>query len=259
MLKSYLLAGGVDNEDYRFGLRLLKLKLDEELLNIGYMDKPQADSHMTKEELAYKDVIASAIKPNRKQLDRGEWPPAKNLPDAKAPPSSFGANLATSDSDAPSEAFCGTASEVLYMIQNAEEQGDKKKAWTHGEVLALIKSTEHQASSITKSGTCHNCGVAGHWSRECPKPRQGASSGGRRGSGPTTWKKTAPVVGAPTTKVVNGKSFNWCGECVRWTTTHDTASHTGVRTTEASAHLAFSIDPSVWHTDLISSITLSDL
>jgi hypothetical protein len=48
MLKSYLLAGGTDNEDYRFGICVLKIKLDEELLAIGYMDKPQADAHMVK-------------------------------------------------------------------------------------------------------------------------------------------------------------------------------------------------------------------
>jgi hypothetical protein len=56
MLKSYLLAGGTDNEDYRFGLRVLKIKLDEELLAIGYMDKPQADAHMIQEKLLPKAI-----------------------------------------------------------------------------------------------------------------------------------------------------------------------------------------------------------
>jgi hypothetical protein len=72
MLTSYLLAGGTDNEDYRFGLRVLKIKLDEELLAIGYMDKPQADAHMVKEKLHYKDINSGATKPYRKQFDRGE-------------------------------------------------------------------------------------------------------------------------------------------------------------------------------------------
>ncbi len=51
MLKSYLLAGGTDNEDYRFSLRGLKAKLEDELLAIGYMDKSQADSHMVTNKL----------------------------------------------------------------------------------------------------------------------------------------------------------------------------------------------------------------
>jgi hypothetical protein len=54
MLKSYLLAGGTDNEDFRFGLRMLKTKLDDELLAIGYMDKSQADAHMAAHKLHYK-------------------------------------------------------------------------------------------------------------------------------------------------------------------------------------------------------------
>jgi hypothetical protein len=72
MLKSYLLAGGTDNEDYRFGLHVLKIKLDDELLAIGYMDKIQADAHMVKEKLHYKDINSGATKPYRKQFDRGE-------------------------------------------------------------------------------------------------------------------------------------------------------------------------------------------
>jgi hypothetical protein len=48
MLKRYLLAGGIDNEDYRFGLCGLKIKLDDERLAIGYMDKIQADAHWSK-------------------------------------------------------------------------------------------------------------------------------------------------------------------------------------------------------------------
>jgi hypothetical protein len=185
MLKSYLLAGGMDNEDYRFGLRLLKLKLDEELLSIGYMDKTHADSHMTAQGLGYKDVIAGAIKPYRKQLDRNEWPPAKNQTDAKSVPTNFGANLAVNDVAGPTDAFCGTQAEVLLMLQAAKPANDPIKTWTHGEVLALIKSEQQGGGGSNKSGACHNCGVVGHWSRECPKPRQGT---GTRPSGPPHWK-----------------------------------------------------------------------
>jgi hypothetical protein len=94
MLKSYLLAGGTDNEDFRFGLRMLKTKLDDELLAIGYMDKSQADAHMVARKLHYKDINSVATKAYRKQFDRGEWPPAKNLPDSRAPPAGYGAHIA---------------------------------------------------------------------------------------------------------------------------------------------------------------------
>jgi hypothetical protein len=55
----------VDNADYRFGLRMLKTKLDDELLAIGYMDKPQADAHMVTHKLHYKDINSAATKAYR--------------------------------------------------------------------------------------------------------------------------------------------------------------------------------------------------
>ena len=39
MLKAYLVAGGTNNEDFRYSLRGLKSRLDDELLAIGYMEK----------------------------------------------------------------------------------------------------------------------------------------------------------------------------------------------------------------------------
>jgi hypothetical protein len=214
------------------------------------MGKSQADQHMIKEGLGYKDINSSATKTYRKQFDGDEWPPAKHLPDSKAPPAGFGANLAKLPT-----AFCGTQAEVLLMIQGAPASvAPITKTWTHGEILALIKTEQNQGGSGIKSGTCHNYGESGHWSRECPKRRD--NSGRNR---PPNWKKVAPAVGATSTKVSNGKTFNWCSKCGRWTTTHATASHTGGCTDEASANLVFSIDPSAWHADTQSGITFQDL
>jgi hypothetical protein len=76
MLRNYLLAGGADNEDFCFPLRGLKVKLDQELLVCGYMDKASTDAHMLKEKLDYKSIMVAASKPYKKQLDLGAWPPA---------------------------------------------------------------------------------------------------------------------------------------------------------------------------------------
>ena len=86
MLKAYLVAGGTDNEVYRYSLRDLKSRLDDKLLAIGYFNKAQADAHMIKHKLHFNDINSSATKAYGKQFDRGEWPPTKNLPDSKAPP-----------------------------------------------------------------------------------------------------------------------------------------------------------------------------
>jgi hypothetical protein len=42
MLKTFLLAGGAGNKDYRFPLRSMNQKLDQALLDIGYKEKSRA-------------------------------------------------------------------------------------------------------------------------------------------------------------------------------------------------------------------------
>jgi hypothetical protein len=255
MLKSYLLAGGTDNEDYRFGLRMLKTKLDDELLAIGYMDKAQADTHMATHKLHYKDISSVATKAYRKQFDRGEWPPAKNLPDSKAPPAGYGANIAETTPE-----WGGTHAEVLALIQDA---GTTQTVWkgTQAEVLALIKQ---EGGGGPKSGVCHNCHKPGHWSRECPEPRKD----NRGHTGTPNWKKVAPLADTPTTKTVSGKTFNWCGKCGRWTTTHATSTHTGGAaggSDKTEANLVTSptawdvCDPSAWHSDFNATPSFHDV
>ena len=156
MLKNYLLGGGADNEDFRFPLRLLKIKLDEQLIQIGYMDKAAADAHMLTEKLHYKDINNGATKTYRKQKDLGQWPPAKNASDSKAPPAGYGAHLAQT------QEWCGTQAEVLAMIQK-QAAPEATKVWggTQAEVLALI---QNEQQNRTKTGVCHNCNKPGHWS-----------------------------------------------------------------------------------------------
>ena len=115
------------------------------------MDKPHAAAHMVRENLHYKDINASATKAYCKQFDQGECPPAKNLPDSKAPPTGYSANITET------KAWCGTQAEVLAMIQEA---GAKEVIWTgtEAEVLALIKLE----GGGPKTGVCHNCGKPGN-------------------------------------------------------------------------------------------------
>jgi hypothetical protein len=61
---------------------MLKPKLDHKLLAIGYMDKAQADAHMVKHKMHYKDVNSAATKAYRKQFNVVNGLQKKNVPDS---------------------------------------------------------------------------------------------------------------------------------------------------------------------------------
>jgi hypothetical protein len=92
MLKIFLIAGGNNNGNFQFPLRLLKKQLTEALLAIPYMSRADGDKYMVKENLTYKNICTLAEDEYRSQFDLGEWPPARNNQDSKAPQSGF-ANL----------------------------------------------------------------------------------------------------------------------------------------------------------------------
>ena len=60
MIKTFLLAGGAGNEDFRFPLRATKQKLDQALLDIGYKEKSGAQAHMVAAKLTYQDICTQA-------------------------------------------------------------------------------------------------------------------------------------------------------------------------------------------------------
>jgi len=81
MLKTFLLAGGEWNENFRYPLRgLLVVLLDEALLDIGYMEKDAADQHMIKNSFTYKAICQKAEDQYRKLYeDQKQWPSSKHL------------------------------------------------------------------------------------------------------------------------------------------------------------------------------------
>jgi hypothetical protein len=239
MLKIFLQAGGSGNEDFRFPLRSVKQKLEQALLDIGFKDKETANLHMQVNKLTYKDICTYAEDTYRTLFDRKEWPPARHTRDSKAPPAAFG-NMATPI----------TRAEVLNLIQS--------------------KSSAN-STGYAKKGVCHKCNKPGHWSRECP---ENTKSKGRHGNGnertnkdiKPSWKSTPPPSGTPQIKQANGKTFNWCASCKRWTTTHTTATHTGGKKTvtdganaggTAINNVSLAFDPSVWTTEIevVPSVT----
>ena len=155
MLKTFLMAGGSGNEDFRFPLRATKQKLDQALLDIGYKEKSGAQAHMVAEKLTYQDICRQAEDVYRTQYDRKEWPPSSNKPDTRAPNAAFG-NLAESEN----------------------------VPITRAEALNLIQQATNHDQTQAKRGNCHNCGKPGHWANKCPQnANQGQNSNKRDTNG----------------------------------------------------------------------------
>jgi hypothetical protein len=98
MLNTFLDAGGAGSEDFRYPLRILKLKLEEALLSISFMSPKDAITKMQKEGLTYKAICNKAVEKYCAQYDENKkWPPARNVKDPKAPPLNFGNMAVTTD------------------------------------------------------------------------------------------------------------------------------------------------------------------
>jgi hypothetical protein len=250
MLDSFMEAGGNNNEDFRYPLRALKVKLGDALLAIGYMSREDSRKHMASLKLNYKDICTTAVDQYRSQFDNQRWPPSRGVSDTRIPPSAFG-NVSHCSPDAVAIA------QAYALIQ--QQQGPSSKG---------------------KDGNCLHCGKPGHWARDCPSKRSNGkgkptSSGNRtRSSGPRstpdppTWKRIAPKPSEPSTKTSEGKTWRWCGKCARLSTTHGTDQHTGpVKASKASssntppsvqANTIFPM-PSAWNVPFLLDPTISDV
>ncbi|KAI2494289.1 hypothetical protein MHU86_20266 [Fragilaria crotonensis] len=236
MLKTFLLAGGSGNEDFRFQLRATKQKLDQALLDIGYKEKSAAQAHMVSEKLTYQDVCRQAEDAYRLQYDRKEWPPASHATDTRVPSATFG-NVALPEGSAI------TRAEVLNLIQSQTPRQD-----------------------TPKKGNCHNCGKPGHWSNKCPErnkngrknvPGNGTPTNATGAHKTQSWR-TVPHLLELRRPKGEGQGIQLCEKCRRWTTTHTTAptQDNAATTHRLQRHQlklifsAFSVaDPSVWMFD----------
>ena len=139
------------------------------------------------------------------------------------------------------------------------------------------------------SSKCHNCGEEGHWVNNCPKKKSGSrptpthlKPQGQKPSGKTDrhWCSVPRKEEESQTKVMDGITFKWCSKCRHGSTTHATATHTGINhnankgsrsncpstappcpsttsSASAQANLFLVLDPSTWLMSL-ESLTVFD-
>jgi hypothetical protein len=195
------------NHLYMYNMTRIHADVDKNIKLTAGMEEKDRCAHMTSKDLTYFDLLKQVDEYYQDSIDDATWTPAR-MP---------------SDSTQPS-AYVG-------LQQNQ------------------VGGNDHFANV-----TCYNCNQTGHISRHCPSCQQGGRGGrsgtgrgqanrggqgnqgrGRGSTGQNAWKRVAPASSEPQTKVVGSHTFKWCEKCRRWSTTHDTASHTGVRAANVPA------------------------
>jgi Zinc knuckle len=73
--------------------------------------------------------------------------------------------------------------------------------------------------------TCFHCGQPGHVKTNCPGLISNTPV-----RNPPGWKLLAPTQNAPTTKIMNGKTYHWCAHCKSWRLSHGTEAHKNTET-----------------------------
>ena len=158
---------------------------------------------MVEEMLHYEDINSTTSKAFCKQFNCGEWSPARNLPDSKAPPTGYSANVAET------KTWCGTQAKVLAMIQEAGNGTWLTRPF--GQVLKLKSLPSLSSKKAVDSRLV--CATTLQETRELAK-------GGQR-TQKVSWRYGRP-------KLEEGATSSWrnsCNQvrmCVPWMTTHDT-------------------------------------
>ena len=130
MINGFIEAGGSTNEDWKAPLRLVKERIDQALVQLGFHRTKEDENRfmVLREKLTYKHVCREARTRYKKKIESKEWPPAKTAMDTKGVPGQYKAML----------------SSIMNKIGN---KSDNKK---------------------DRVITCHLCGKPGHIKANCP-------------------------------------------------------------------------------------------
>ena len=211
-------------------------KYEKAVTSCLHMNKARHKGYMESQGFGNEEVCILFANYFRKANQDGLWLPTKTVRDTRGVPNNFANH---------------TEYRALNLVQN-EGAGSQGKA----------------------TGTCHNCGEAGHWAKNCPsktvstdatvRTSHRGQSNRNGNSGSISWTKVPPTNGQPHTKSMHNKDFHWCDKCKRWSISHGTSEHrdnngTGSNGNESKTKtnislLATSTNFAAWHVSIDNEV-----
>ncbi|MHA7927766.1 MAG: hypothetical protein ACX936_21415, partial [Marinobacter sp.] len=246
---------GVNGELFRSDLITFQKALSRFLVTIGFKANTVIDAEIIARELTYWKVCRIATDQYKVQVETGRWYATQHTRDSKALSRSYSAAANTASSDVQDIAIQAATSAAYALMANKS--------------LTSKDFNSNKGKSDRKSGNFRSKSSPG---KSNNTPKNSSKDGNRRKSGGKDGKDhkpdpkfNPPQNGEPTTKVINGRTYHWCGHCRygkgRWTTTHGTNEHVKKKPSSpnnggAVASLAFYDDPSAWIVEIPSYMSI---
>jgi hypothetical protein len=215
MLTTILDAGGNGNENFKFPLRLIKLKLEEQLLKVRHLSYNDARTKMAEAKLDVQSILKTAKDQYRIAYDNNRWPAALDAKDSKAIRRNYGSVNALVQTG-PKNSGCHNCGSKDHWVANCPLPLKKKKF----------------------PGRSTNLGK---------------KSNTRRSHGGSPALSTPPKRGESEIKFFENKKRYWCSKCNRWTISHTTGNHKSTEELQAErkpkasmAKLDFNLHPSAF-------------
>ena len=199
MLTTIMEAG---NEEFRYPLRDLKLRLKKKLLNINHLTYDAAHQELVQDELDTQSILTEAKRLYREQHDDGAWPAAQHASDSKALNKNYGKVNKVEESNSLSKAV----NALMQMMNGSNNNKSKNNRRDNGQ-----KNSRGYGKAASK-----------------PNSRNKSARNNPRKHGTRNPYQQAPKEGEGEIKYFgkDGKEKRyWCAKCNRWTLSHSTSQH----------------------------------